>query len=274
MRNALNILFGMVLCIGGCAGFVPAAVAAAPTGLTFSVLADAADYDSSEYRFGSVFDRESGSLSGSSLHAEYARGGWRFGLLYRSLSGQIDYLGQTQFGLPILSQTNLRYYQSSFSMTYEFSSLPVYVGLAWRTRKVDRYIEPTVLTQALHETLRQTEWGPILGVTWQVDDKLSADARIMALVTTTSTLSVDFLGTYDAGELSMPRNWSQEYRLSLRYQVNASYGFVGEFIHQQFSPVASDYALLTQNGTVVGFYYYPGSNQALTLFSAGVYVHW
>jgi len=248
--------------------------AAAENGLTLAILGEAADYTSTEYRFGSVFNRESGMLGGPSLRAAYVRGGWRIGLLQRSISGLIDYQGQTQLGLPIQSHTDLHYSQFGLMTTYQFASLPVYVGLAWRTRKVDRFIQPTVITQALHETLRQTEWGPVLGARWQVANKLTADVRLMTLMTTTSTLSVDFLGTYDAGELSMPRNWSQEFQLSLRYQVNASYGFVGEFIHQQFSPAASDNALLTQNGTVVGFYNYPGSSQQLTIFGAGVYVYW
>lgn len=267
---------GLVVCIAflNVLIFLPTSAAAHQSGLSISFRPEIADYDAIEYRFGSVFNHEYGTLTGMSLRGEYTWGGWSVGLLQRSVSGLIDYQGQTSLGLPVQSRTNLRYSQFGLSTTYEFKSLPVYVGLAWRTRKVDRFIEPTAISQALHETLRQNEWGPIIGARWQAGNKLTADVRLLALVTTSSSLAVDFLGSYDAGELNMPRNWSQEFQLSLRYQMNATYGFLGCVSHQQFSPAASDYALLTQNGKVVGAYYYPGSTQSLTILSAGVYVHW
>ena len=235
-----------------------------------------ASYDSSEFRFGSLFDRDSGFLTGVALTGSYSRNGWRISLLQRSLYGLIDYQGHNQVFLPIQSKTNLSYSQLGLSVTYQFSNVPVYAGLAWRTRKIDRHIQATAITQALHETLRQREWGPVIGLTWHFTDTLYIDARLMALATTSSTLSVDFLGSYDPGELSMPQNWDHVIDVNLIEKLSVNASLLFGMSRQSFNPSASGYLPFTRNGIPVGggIYNYPGSTQELSIYRVGLTIYW
>jgi hypothetical protein len=256
------------------AGLFPGFVAAFTDELNLSVLLEGANYVAEEYRFGTLFNREDGSIAGPHLRGKYANRYWHIDFELRNLEGTIDYRGQNQLGIPIKTQTDLKYSQLGVSVTYQLRETPFYTGIALRSRDIDRRIRATPITQALHETLRQTEWGPIAGVEWKLSDNVSAAAQIMALITEKSTLDVDFLGSYDSGKLTLPRNSSREVQFALHYDINPSYTLAVEICGQRFTPARSPSALLTKNGEPVGIYNYPGSTQEVWSFGVGVLMRW
>lgn len=252
----------------------PAGVEASASKLAFSASIEAADYSAEEYRFGTLFNREVGTLYGPYLHGHYAYGSLRVSIEQRHLSNTIAYHGQNQFGFPIESQTSLRYLQSGISATYQLHGTPFHAGLALRKREIDRRIHETPITQELRETLRQTERGLVVGVEKRLSDNIVFVGDVMALTTKSSTLSVDFLGTYDAGKLTLPGNSSRELQLLLRYDIKPSFAVVAKICGQRFSPEKSSTAVLTTNGIPVGTYNYPGSTQEIWTLGLGAQIQW
>lgn len=270
MKSALPVIYLALVVY-----LAPNLAIAGESRLSVSAIVENANYESTEYRFGSVFNRESGIISGPEFQFEYRQKAWRIGASIRDLSGLIEYDGQNQIGIPIQSQTDLEYSQHDLSAIYQFqTAVPVELGVVYRTRKIDRNIRPTFITQGLHETLRQTEWGPDLGIFWQASRRFNISANVKALITTESTLTVDFLGTYDSGVLRMPNNWDHEIEVSADYLINENATIKATLIHQQFDPTSSDSAPLTQNGAVVGSYNYPGSRQEIWFYGIGLLLSW
>ncbi len=265
---------GAVLCVAIFPGLFPVPGMASPKELSFSAFMETANYMSDEYRFGMLFNRENGTLTGSYLRGGYIKGPWRSVVEYRNISGTIDYQGQTQFGIPIESQTDLKYSQSGILTAYQAGNTPLYAGIALRSRDLERRIRATPITQALHETLRQTEWGPVVGAAWDPAENISFSVQFMALITERSTLDVDFLGSYDAGKLTLPRNSSRDLQITLLYRIDPSYSFAIEVCGQRFTPEKSSPALLTTNGIPVGLYNYPGSTQDIWTLGAGAVIRW
>ena len=265
---------GAVLCVAIFPGLFTVLGIASAQELSFAAFVEAAGYRSDEYRFGTLFNRENGTLTGSYLRAGYINGPWRSVVEHRNISGTLDYQGQTQFGVPIASQTGLKYSQSGILAAYQPGNTPWYAGIALRSRALDRRIHATPITQALHETLRQTEWGPVVGAAWDPTQNISLSVQFIALITQRSTLDVDFLGSYDSGRLALPRNASRDLQIALRYRVNSSYSFAMEVCGQRFIPEKSLPAPLTTHGISVGLYNYPGSTQKLWTLGAGAVIHW
>lgn len=275
MRKKTTTRIGETLCITLCLGLFPAIVAAASLNeLSLSALAGGANYVAEEYRYGTLFNREAGRLSGPSLRGRYANGLWRVGIEYRNLLGTIAYQGQNQLGIPIASQTDLNYSQFGISATYRLGDTPLYTGIKIRSRSIDRRIHATPITQPLHETLRQLEWGPIVGIKWKPSEKFFAVMQATVLATQRSVLSVDFLGSYDSGELTLPRNSSHDILLSLQHNISPSFALIAEIGDQRFTPARSSFSPLTINGMPVGIYNYPGSTQNVLTFCVGVRMRW
>lgn len=269
-----NVIAIGILHVAFYVGMLPGLGAASTDELNFSVALEGANYVAEEYRYGLLFNREDGILVGSYLHGEYASGAWRIGLEGRKLTGTINYRGQNQLGIPLKSQTELKYAQLGFSVMYQLHEMPFYTGITLRSRDIDRRIQATPITQALYETLRQIEWGPAAGAKWKLSEKISLAAQIMVLTTERSTLDVDFLGTYDSGRLTLPRNSSRDVQFALEYDLSPRYTLAMEIHGQRFSPARSASALLTRNGTPVGIYNYPGSTQEIWLFNTTAQIRW
>jgi hypothetical protein len=265
---------GLVYCMGiFCALLARGAVASNEFDL--SVFAEGARYDSTESLNGSVFDHEGGVLRGAYLHGDYLHGPWRVGVDLRELSNMIEYRGQNQFGIPIASNTDLHYSRTGAHVAYQpFSAFPVFAGLAVGTRGVDRTIQATPITQALHETLRQQEWGPLLGFDWKPTQRLSIVAQAQRMTSSRSTLAVDFLGSYEPGTLNLPHDTSRTLQVSASYDINATVALVLEANGEHFSPATSPYAVLMKNGEPVGLYNYPGSVQSTRSLGIGMRIRW
>jgi hypothetical protein len=257
-----------------CVGLFPTLAIAASDELSFSAFVAGADYVAREYRNGALFNRDAGTLDGSYLRGGYTSGSWRLGVEHRYVSGTIDYQGQNQLGLPIESQTELKYSQLGTSAIYQLRDMPFYAGITLRSRKIDRRIQATPITQALHETLQQTEWGPVAGAEWNLSEYVSFAVQMRELITERSTLDVDFLGTYDAGRLNLPRNANHDIQLELGYRINPSYALAMEICEQRLAPARSSSALLTKNGEPVGLYNYPGSTQNIWTLGIGAIMRW
>lgn len=269
-----NVIAIGILHVAFYVGMLPDVDAASNDELNFSVALEGANYVAEEYRYGTLFNREDGTLVGSYLRGKYASGAWRIGLEGRKLTGTINYRGQNQLGIPLKSQTDLKYAQLGFSVMYQLHEMPFYTGITLRSRDIDRRIQATPITQALYETLRQIEWGPAAGAKWKLSEKISLAAQIMVLTTERSTLDVDFLGTYDSGRLTLPRNSSRDVQFALEYDLSPRYTLAMEIHGQRFSPARSASALLTRNGTPVGIYNYPGSTQEIWMFSTTAQIRW
>ena len=204
------------------------------------------------------------------LRAALLRGRWRFQLEVRDLSGTLDYEGQNQFGLPIATQTSLSLFDSGVTVAHGFDALPIYVGAEVRFREIDRRIHASSFAQGLHETLRQTTLGPVLGMAWHYSATTSFTIQAAIGKSYHSELLVDFLGTYEPGQLDLPSNTERSLRVELRHAISESFSVVGSLSGRRFSPAKSDIALLYRNGVPAGAYYYPGSAQEQWALGLGI----
>lgn len=267
-HRLLISLVSMVAVVFSCA------VSAEPSEFDFTLAIEQSDYESEEFRFGRLFNREHGRLNGYYLRGGMSRESVHVQVEGQQSSGTVNYQGQNQLGIPIVSRTMLKYTQTGAQATYEFHVLPLFAGVAIQSREVDRVIQATPITQALHETLQQVEWGPVVGMTWHISNAVIISVQAVAFKTMRSSLAVDFLGTYDSGTLDLPDNNNRCLRLELRYKLTQSIAVVGMMRAQRFSPAQSEPALLMQGGVPVGMYSYPGSNQELVDAGIGVRVAW
>jgi len=255
-------------------GSFPFAAFASPADLSVTAFAEGAGYQSTETIDGQFFDRDSGVLRGLSLRGDYAEASLRLHLDVRRLENGIDYTGHNQIGVPLTSKTDLKYSQNGIFATYRVFDSPFFAGVALRTRGIERSIEPTPITQGLRETLNQVEWGPVAAGELKLSANTSFVGQVTLLKTLRSNLSVDFLGNFDPGTLTLASNSSSDILLQLKYDIDAKYGLVMEVEGQRYAPAHSSYALLTKNGMPLGIYDYPGSTQSAWILGIGARIKW
>jgi hypothetical protein len=219
---------------------------------------------------GGTLNRDSGALGGVSLHTSATWGAWRVEGDGLFAFGTVDYLGQTQFGLPLASQTKLRASEIGLTMLMRVCATPLFVGIVIRSRQMDRQIQPTPITQGLHEILDQVEWGPLVGAEWRLPGGLQLALRAFVSRTLWSVLDVDFLGTYDGGHLSLAENYGVRAELEVSRRLAPQWaGFVG-LAGEQTMPGKSALTPLTRAGEPVGLYSYPGSTQDMGWIRLGL----
>jgi hypothetical protein len=219
---------------------------------------------------GGTLNRDSGALAGVSLHTSATWGAWRVEGDGLFAFGTVDYLGRTQFGLPLASQTKLRASELGLAMLMRVCATPLFVGIVLRGRQINRQIQPTPITQGLHEILNQVEWGPVVGAEFRAPGRLRVALRAFVSRTLWSALDVDFLGTYDGGRLSLAENYGVRAELEVSRRLASQWaGFAG-VAGEQTMPGKSALAPLTRGGEVVGLYSYPGSTQDMGWIRLGI----
>jgi hypothetical protein len=205
-----------------------------------------------------------------SLHTSASWRAWRVEGEGLFAFGTVDYLGQTQFGLPLASQTKLRASELGLTTLMRVAATPLFVGIFVRTRQIDRQIEPTPITQGLHEILNQVEGGPVVGADCQAPGALRLSVRALVSRTLWSSLDVDFLGTYDGGRLPLAENYGVRAELEVSRRIAPRWAAFAGVTGEQIMPGKSAWTPLTRRGEPVGVYSYPGSTQDIGWIRLGI----
>jgi hypothetical protein len=232
---------------------------------------EVASYASNERRSsGAFFDRDSGLLGGPSLSAAASFASLRLEMAATDLAGEVDYLGQTQLGLPIAGRSRLRETELGVGATLRLGGTPFFVGVTLEDRHIERRIASTPLTQELHETLDLLQVGPQWGVRWEWPFGLRLALRGALRFGVRSEFDVDFGGGFAEGRLLLPSGDAERAALEAGYAFTPHVGVDAEAGCDTLRPSRSATARLVQNGAVVGSYQYPGSVQTSSWVRAGL----
>lgn len=228
-------------------------------------------YSSSEPdALGGSLDREDGILEGAWLRSGVRWRGLRVQAEGLFASGSVAYTGRTQLGLPIESRTSLVVGDLGINALYPLGCWPVFLGVTVRSRRVNRTIEATAITQSLHEILTQIEVGPLVATDVPLPFALELAAQASAAGTLLSRLDVDFLDTYDGGRLRLPMSFGGRAAVTLSRALGPVEAAFVEVGGEVIGPASSKDAPLTRGGVPVGLYHYPGSTQSTGWLGAGI----
>ena len=214
-----------------------------------------------------LLNHEAGRLWHTAVVLDHARGAWAVRAAFRQGTGTVDYRGQTQLGLPLLTRTGITNRELDMTVGYRWRPAPLarvgVVGGA-ETLRTTRDIHSTAFSTELTETLTSQRWviGPeIRGSLPVVGRLLRIAASLQFTRPWSQDLSVDTHGVTDALTLEPQPRWSQRLEVEATCPVGPSVD-IGisashEILHAGASPAVTAY----RGGLPVGSASYPGNEQ-------------
>ncbi len=222
---------------------------------------------------GAVLDRESGALPGFNADLRYTRGAWFARGRIGYFAGGVDYDGQTQGGVPVLSRTDEAIFDGALVGGHRWSDLgrwsaAAYGGFGYR--HWERDIRSTPVASGIFETYR---WayallGTTLGYRFGPRTRVALDAGLTRTIG--AQVAADFGGVFDAVTLEPADRFGG--RLGLRFAYRWAPGWTvrgGPFVRWWVlgrSPARA----LTQQGSPVTSVFEPASITRSVGFEAGV----
>lgn len=225
-------------------------------------------YRATEYRPGTplVLNREEGHLHTLALRAGQCAGSWCVSGALSHGSGQLDYQGYTQIGLPLSTRTDLRITELSVQGgphgAWPALALGWRVDAGWQHRRIHRAIQATPFSAPLTETLSADDAVNTLTLHWPADVTawhLETQARQSWPLQ--QRLRVDSHGRYDPFVLRPAARSHSQIGVAVRSASHGPWQFGAGWRHQQLHFGASDARTLTRNGQLAGVASYPGSTQ-------------
>ena len=244
-----------------------ACIAPARAGPGLSLEATHGHYESIErLGDGTVANTESGRLEGGRAHFWWHTSPWRIGMALGHQEGRIKYLGLSQIGLPIRTNTRIKIDEAAVTGQWTVvsdTSVSVKLNAALGLRRIDRSIAASLRSTPLTEVMhwRFVQFGAQahrdLGSGWFVGANILVEQGVGA------RLAIDFHGFADPVTVSPGSGRGHTIGMelgrvvgpgtTLRLQANSS--------RQRYGSSAwRDY---TRGGLVAGQVRYPGSVQRL-----------
>jgi len=252
--------------------WAPAVATAAEPSITLETQLGTAWYAAEERRAdGSPFNRESGRLQHMALEVRHTHGEWQWvGELSRA-SGVLGYVGQTQFGIPLYTRTDLRREDAALSLKHivspGFASARLSVGVGVSALRIVRDILPTPISSELTETLKARQLFLCAGAGTTLvlfGTPLTLSAVAMWRRPWAQTLDVDAHGLFEPLVLRPRATWSSRGGLSASVAAGRAVTLGLGVGIDLYRPGASGSALAYRGGVPVGSASYPGSRQRLT----------
>jgi hypothetical protein len=258
---------GLALC-GGAADAEPADVAADTAETQIVARAGTARYVSEEpLPDGRVFNREQGSLQLSFVELRHALGDWTVRAALRQSRGTLDYAGQTQFGLPLFTQTDLARREVAIAAEHgwQFDDGPTLsLGGGIESLRTVRDIRSTPISGALTETLRTRQWvltARAAMTTSLADQPLRWGTRLELTRPWSQSLAVDAHGAVDPLVLRPGQRWGGRLGFDAAWALGAALELGLSLGLEHYRPGASEAQTAFSGGIPVGSASYPGSVQ-------------
>lgn len=219
---------------------------------------------------GRVFNREQGTLRRTTLELRLAEGAWAVTAALRQAHGTLAYRGQTQFGIPLYTQTDLSRCELALLAEHQWQPHeggPTYtLGAGAEALRTVRDIRATPFTTPLTETLSARQWA--LGAAAVQDTALAGHpVRVTASAQLnrpfSQALAVDTHGVVDPLTLQPGKRrggrlgWDMAMALGANVEIGLNLGA------RFYRPGASESATAYRGGMPVGSASYPGSVQTV-----------
>jgi hypothetical protein len=216
---------------------------------------------------GSTANTESGPLTGAHLTAWREGGGWRIGIAADRLSGRVDYRGRSQVGLPVRTHSRIGIDEIALDASRSLALVDTVTATATAAagqRRIDRRIEPSLLSTPLTEVLNWRFAQIGAQARWAVSDRWTAAVGIRIEQGLTAKLDVDFHGVAEPVRLA-PTLGHPGHRLNLELgrTIANDLGLVLIATHSRQAYGASSWQDYRRGGATVSRVRYPGSTQRL-----------
>lgn len=246
------------------AALLPCAVAAQTLALGWDELA----YDAVEKTPGGfVLNRDRGTLRGPTLRAAADAAGLRVGLDASQWRGTPGYEGFTQFGLPLVTGTELRWRRAALAV--EAAPGWTAAGLQWRpgvalsTQQIRRAILASGISTATTETLHRQSAAATLALERTLG-AVTLGAGAWAAWPLRQRLDVDTFGAFDRYTLEPDGGRSGAWMLTARARLAPAWSMSVRVEREMHEFGASPAVLVTRAGQPAAVSSYPGSVQRST----------
>lgn len=226
---------------------------------------------------GGVFNSERGSLRALGASAYRTIGPWRVEGRWVEMKGTLDYVGQTQFGLPITTQTRLDRHNLRLSIDRSWPLPPqgaiARIGIGLERVRTWRDIQPSSFTGRLTETLHTSQGS--LGATAMLEGlvlgcvtRFSVSGQL--LLPFEQTLDVDTHGIVDQFQLRPGKQHGSRFGLRSGWALGQAAELQLGYEQETYRPGASAVDTVYRDGRPAGLASYPGSTQRLKHLSAAL----
>lgn len=224
---------------------------------------------------GRIFNREVGTLLPVRLGVVHTVDAWSVVASLGEARGVIDYQGQTQFGVPLVTRTDLSRRSVGVAVSHRFRPFDagpdISLGGGIESLRTVRDIRETPITTRLTETLHTRQWALTSSVShsemWG-GLPLRVAASLQLDRPASHTLSVDTHGLVDPIELRPGKRWGAR----MAIDVGLAVGSQGELSlragFERYRPGASDARTVFSGGLPSGVASYPGSTQRIRELAA------
>ncbi len=249
---------------------------AGDAGLSVSVQAQQGRYLASERLGGVLLNQDAGELSGGQLGLRAVRTPVVLGLMLEQLQGGLAYSGYTQVGLPLQTDTALRWQRLQLSagpaarLDTGLGSLGLSAGVAQLV--VRRAIAATPRSLPVTETLRLGllsaggDWRLALPGAAQLQVGLQWHAAL------DTRLVVDSPGVFDRYSLAPQRSGWPALGLVLEWPLAPRWSLLASLHHEVLQLGSAPARPVYNQGRLAGVSSYPGSRQRLQRLGLGLQV--
>lgn len=238
-------------------------------GMAFSV----AQFHYEEFLNDAVLDRETGALPGFVAALGYARGRWQAHGRLAYHRGTVDYDGQTQSGVQVLSRSDAAILDFSVRGGYRLAAIgpwrsSVYGGLGYR--HWERDIHSTSQAIGVSEVYR---WGygfvgGTLGRAVGAHGTLTLDARVTRSFA--AQVGVNFGGQFDGQTLGVGDGFAGRLGLRFDYPLSRGWGLKAGPYVEWWNLGQGASRPLTQGRVTVGSVFEPRSETRVIGFEVGL----
>lgn len=215
---------------------------------------------------GFVLNRDRGTLRGPTLRATADVAGLRVGLGAAQWRGTPGYEGLTQFGLPLVTGTRMRWQQVALSVEaadgWAVAGLRWRPGLALSTQQIRRAILASGISSATTETLHRQSAVATLALA-RAFGPVTLGAGAWAARPLRQRLDVDTFGTLDRYTLEPERGRSGALTLEIEARIAPGWAMSVHGTREVHEFGASAAVLVTRGGQPAAISSYPGSVQRL-----------
>ncbi len=219
---------------------------------------------------GGPFNRESGSLDRRAIGLAQSFGAWRLGGQFSRASGSVDYAGQTQFALPLVTTSGVVREDLALSVQRLWPAfgerMTLSLGAGASALRSARDIRATPFSSELSETLRARQWLLEAGASTNgalLDRPLRFSFTARSSRPWRQTLAVDAHGLFDPLELEPQPRWSWQFGLAAQWQMAPAWALGLQAGWDRYRPGVGDSRAALRNGVPVGSASYPGSDQRM-----------
>lgn len=229
---------------------------------------DELSYDAVEKTPGGfVLNRDRGALRGPTLRAAADVAGLRVGVDASQWRGTPGYAGFTQFGLPLVTGTELRWRQAALAVEaahgWTAGGLQWRPGLALATLQIRRAILASAISSATTETLHRQSAAATLALE-RAFGAVTLGAGARAAWPLRQRLDVDTFGALDRYALEPEGGRSGALLLSIGARLAPAWSMSVQIGREMHEFGASPSVLVTRAGQPAAVSSYPGSVQRTT----------